>query len=96
MLGPNQPVILHLLEITPALPALNAIVMELEDCAYPLLKGVVVTDSPEVAFKDADYVLFVGAFPRKEGMERKELIAINAKIFSSQGKILDRVAKKDR
>jgi len=94
MLGPNQPVILHLLEITPALPALNAIVKELEDCAYPLLKGVVVTDSPEVAFKDADYVLFVGAFPRKEGMERKVLIAINAKIFSSQGKILDRVAKK--
>jgi len=94
MLGPDQPVILHLLEITPVIPALNAIVMELDDCAYPLLKGVVVTDSPEVAFKDADYVLFVGAFPRKEGMERKELIGKNAQIFSSQGKILDRVAKK--
>jgi len=94
MLGANQPVILHLLEITPVLPALNAIVMELEDCAYPLLKGVVVTDSAEVAFKDADYVLFVGALPRKEGMERKDLIGKNAQIFSSQGKILDHVAKK--
>jgi malate dehydrogenase len=94
MLGPNQPVILHLLEITPVLPQLHAIAMELEDCAYPLLRGVVCTDSAEVAFKDADYVLFVGALPRKEGMERKDLIGKNAQIFSSQGKILDKVAKK--
>jgi len=94
MLGPNHPVILHLLEIPEALPALHAIAMELEDCAYPLLRGVVCTADPHVAFKDADYVLFVGAFPRKEGMERKDLIGKNAEIFSSQGKILDHVAKK--
>jgi len=94
MLGPNQPVVLHLLEITPALPALNAIIMELHDCAYPLLRGIVPTDNAEVAFKNADYVLFVGAFPRKDGMERKDLIGKNVEIFSSQGKILDRVAKK--
>jgi len=68
--------------------------MELEDCAYPLLKGVVITADPQVAFRDADYVLFVGAFPRKEGMERKDLIGQNAKIFSTQGKILDQLAKK--
>jgi len=94
MLGPNQPVVLHLLEIAQALPALHAIAMELDDCAYPLLKGVVCTAEAEVAFKDADYVLFVGAFPRKDGMERKDLINKNAEIFSSQGKILDKVAKK--
>eukprot|EP01123_Difflugia_compressa_P012623 TRINITY_DN5484_c0_g1_i1.p1 TRINITY_DN5484_c0_g1~~TRINITY_DN5484_c0_g1_i1.p1 ORF type:complete len:351 (-),score=59.34 TRINITY_DN5484_c0_g1_i1:100-1098(-) len=94
MLGPNQDVILHLLEVTPVLPALNAIAMELQDCAYPLVKGVVCTDDPNVAFKDADYVLFVGAFPRKDGMERKDLIEKNAQIFSGQGKILDRLAKK--
>jgi len=93
MLG-NQPLILHLLEIPEALPALHAIVMELEDCAYPLLKGVVCTADPHVAFKDADYVLLVGAFPRKEGMERKDLIGLNAQIFSTQGRILDQVAKK--
>jgi len=83
-----------LLEIAPAIPALHAIVMELDDCAYPLLKGVVCTAEPEVAFKNADYVLFVGAFPRKDGMERKDLIGKNAQIFSTQGKILDQVAKK--
>lgn len=94
MLGPNTPVILHLLEVTPVLPALNGISMELQDCAYGTLKGVVCTDDPAVAFKDADYVLFVGAFPRKEGMERKDLIEKNAQIFSSQGKILDQFAKK--
>jgi len=93
--GPNQPVILHLLEITPALKALDGIVMELYDCAYPTLKGVVPTDSTEVAFKDIDAVLFVGAFPRKPGMERKDLIGKNASIFSEQGKVLDRLAKKD-
>jgi len=94
MLGPDQPVILHLLEIAPALPALNGIVMELQDSAYPLLKGVVCTADPEVAFKEADYVLFVGAFPRRDGMERKDLIGKNAEIFSTQGKILDKIAKK--
>eukprot|EP01124_Arcella_intermedia_P014127 TRINITY_DN2051_c0_g1_i1.p1 TRINITY_DN2051_c0_g1~~TRINITY_DN2051_c0_g1_i1.p1 ORF type:complete len:261 (+),score=51.35 TRINITY_DN2051_c0_g1_i1:56-838(+) len=94
MLGPNTPVILHLLEVEVALPALNAMVMELVDGAYPLLKGIVPTTDPEVAFKDADYVLFVGAFPRKAGMERKDLIEKNAQIFSTQGKVLDRVAKK--
>jgi len=93
--GPHQPVILHFLEITPALKALDAIIMELNDCAYPLLKGVVPTDNSEVAFKDVDVVLFVGAFPRKPGMERKDLIGKNASIFSEQGKVLDRVAKKD-
>jgi len=93
MLG-DQPIVLHLLEVTPVLPQLHAITMELEDCAYPLLKGVVCTDNPEVALKDADYVLFVGAFPRKEGMERKDLINKNAQIFSAQGKVLDRLAKK--
>jgi len=93
MLG-HQRIILHLLEIPEALPALQAIAMELEDCAYPLLKGVVCTADPQVAFRDADYVLFVGAFPRKEGMERKDLIGQNAKIFSTQGKILDQLAKK--
>jgi len=94
MLGPSQPVILRLLEITPVLPALNGLVMELEDCAYPLLRGIVCTDKPDVAFKEADYVLFVGAFPRKEGMERKDLISKNAEIFSTQGRSLDVVAKK--
>jgi malate dehydrogenase len=93
--GPNQTVILHLLEITDALKALAGIVMELNDCAYPLLKGVVPTDSTEVAFKDIDVVLFVGAFPRKPGMERKDLISKNASIFSEQGKVLNRLAKKD-
>jgi len=93
--GPNQPVILHCLEITPVLKSLDGIVMELNDCAYPLLKGVVATDSAEVAFKDIDAVLFVGAFPRKPGMERKDLISKNASIFSEQGKILDKIAKKD-
>jgi len=68
--------------------------MELNDCAYPTLKGIVATDDPEVAFKDVDVVLFVGAFPRKDGMERKDLIGKNASIFSSQGKVLDRLAKK--
>jgi len=94
LLGPNQPVVLHLLEITPVLPALHGFVMEVEDCAYPLLRGIVCTDDPDVAFKDADIVLFVGAFPRKDGMERKDLITKNAQIFSTQGKSLDRFAKK--
>jgi len=96
MLGPDQPVILHLLEIEAALKALEGIRMELEDCSFPLLKGVVCTHLPEVAFKDVDYVIFVGAFPRKQGMERNDLIEINASIFSDQGKALDKHAKKIR
>ena len=74
LLGPNQPVILQLLEITPALGALNGVVMELEDCAFPTLQGVVATDKAEVAFSDADYALLVGAKPRGPGMERKDLL----------------------
>ncbi|MGE5625366.1 MAG: malate dehydrogenase [Bacillota bacterium] len=94
MLGPKQPVILQLLEVTPALPMLNGVVMELSDCAFPLLAGTVATDSAEVAFKDADYALLVGAKPRGPGMERKDLLLENAKIFSAQGKALDAAAKK--
>ena len=94
MLGPKQSVILQLLEVTPALPGLNGVVMELNDCAFPLLAGVVATDNAEVAFKDADYALLVGARPRGPGMERKDLLTENAKIFSAQGKALNAVAKK--
>lgn len=89
MLGKDQPVILHLLEITPALPALAGVVMELNDCAFPLLHGVVPTDDPNVAFKDADYALLVGARPRGPGMERKDLLEANAAIFSVQGKAIN-------
>lgn len=95
MLGPDQPVILHLLEITPALGALQGVVMELDDCAFSLLKGVVATDDPNVAFKDADFALLVGARPRSKGMERKDLLTANANIFSVQGKALNANAKKD-
>jgi malate dehydrogenase len=95
MLGPDQPVILHMLEIPQAKQALDGIVMELEDCAYPLLAGVLPSVDAVEAFTDVDVVLFVGAFPRKDGMERKDLIAKNAQIFSEQGKVLDKVAKKD-
>jgi malate dehydrogenase len=95
MLGPKQPVILQLLEVTPALPALNGVVMELDDGAYPLLAGVVATDSAETAFKDADYALLVGAKPRGPGMERKDLLLENAKIFSAQGQALNKTAKKN-
>ena len=89
MLGKDQSVILQLLEITPALEALKGVVMELEDCAFPLLKGVVQTDDAAVAFKDADYCLLVGARPRGPGMERKDLLEANAKIFSAQGKAIN-------
>ena len=95
MLGPDQPVILHLLEITPALGALNGVVMELNDCAFPLLKGVVATDDLSVAFKDADYALLVGAMPRKDGMERKDLLSANGGIFGPQGKALNDHASRD-
>ena len=95
MLGKDQPVILQLLDITPALPAVKGVVMELEDCAFPLLQGVVVTDDPKVAFKDADYALLVGARPRSKGMERKDLLEANGAIFTVQGKALDEVASRD-
>ena len=95
MLGNDQPVILQLLEITPALDALKGVVMELEDCAFPLLAGIVQTDDANVAFKDADYALLVGARPRGPGMERKDLLEANAAIFSAQGKALNDVASRD-
>jgi malate dehydrogenase len=94
MLGPDQPVILQMLEITPALEALKGVAMELDDCAFPLLAGMVCTDDPMVAFKDTDYALLVGARPRGPGMERKDLLEANAAIFSVQGKAIDAVAKK--
>jgi len=95
MLGPDQPVILHLLEITPALGALGGVVMELDDCAFPLLAGTVPTDDADVAFGDIDYALLVGAMPRKEGMERSDLLSANGGIFKPQGEALSRSAKRD-
>jgi malate dehydrogenase len=92
MLGPEQPVNLHLLEITPALGALQGVVMELNDCAFPTLNHVVATDDARVAFKDCHAALLVGARPRGPGMERKDLLLANAQIFSAQGKALDAVA----
>ena len=89
MLGEDQPVILQLLEITPALEALKGVAMELDDCAFPLLTGIVQTDDPNIAFKDADYALLVGARPRGPGMERKDLLEANAAIFSVQGKAIN-------
>jgi malate dehydrogenase len=88
MLGPDQPVVLQMLEITPALNALNGVCMELEDCAFPLLAGMVPTDDADVAFGDADYALLVGAMPRKQGMERSDLLSANGAIFTVQGKAL--------
>ncbi len=95
MLGKDQPVILQLLEITPALNALKGVVMELDDCAFPLLAGVVQSDDPEVAFKDADIALLVGARPRSKGMERKDLLEANGAIFTVQGAALNKVASRD-
>jgi len=92
LFGPDQPIILQLLEITPALNALKGVAMELEDCAFDALRGVVVTDRPEVAFRDINYGLLVGAKPRGPGMERKDLLLENAKIFGAQGKALNEVA----
>ncbi|MFL0802216.1 MAG: malate dehydrogenase [Agarilytica sp.] len=89
MLGKDQPVILQMLEITPALDALKGVAMELDDCAFPLLAGMVCSDDPNVAFKDADYALLVGARPRGPGMERKDLLEANAAIFSVQGKAIN-------
>jgi malate dehydrogenase len=95
MLGPDQPVILQLLEITPALGALNGVIMEVEDCAFPLVRGMIPTDDANVAFKDADYAMLVGSRPRSKGMERKDLIEANAAIFSVQGKALNENASRD-
>jgi malate dehydrogenase len=95
MLGDDQPVILQMLEITPALPALEGVTMELDDCAFPLLAGVVQTDDAESAFGDADVALLVGAMPRKQGMERSDLLAANGAIFTTQGKAIATAAKPD-
>ena len=95
MLGNDQPVILQLLDITPAMEALDGVKMELDDCAFPLLAGVVCTDDPNMGFKDTDYALLVGARPRGPGMERKDLLEANAAIFSVQGKAIDGNASKN-
>jgi len=95
MLGPDQPIILQLLEITPALGALEGVVMELRDAAFPLLMDVVATDDAETAFQDSDYALLVGARPRGPGMERKDLISANGKIFGPQGAAMNKVASRD-
>jgi malate dehydrogenase len=95
MLGKDQPVILQLLEITPALDALAGTAMEVEDCAFPLVNEIIQTDDPNIAFRDADYCLLVGARPRGPGMERKDLLEANAAIFSVQGKAINDNASKD-
>ena len=95
MFGPEQPVILHLLEIEPALKPLRGVVMELEDCAFPLLHGVVPTASLDEGFKGANWALLVGSVPRKAGMERKDLLGINGRIFTSQGQAIARTAAAD-
>lgn len=93
--GPDQPVELRLLEITPALPKCHGVLMELEDCAFPLVRSIVATDDPAVAFKDTNWCLLVGSVPRKAGMERKDLLGINGKIFVGQGKAIAENAAKD-
>ena len=95
MLGPDQPMILKLLEIPPAMGALNGVIMEIDDCAFPLVQGIVPTDDPNVAFEGADYALLVGSRPRGPGMERSELMEANAAIFSVQGKALNDGASRD-
>lgn len=95
MLGSEQPVTLQLLEIPPAMPALDGVVMELNDCAFDTLDGIVATDDANVAFKDADYALLVGARPRGPGMERNDLLEANAQIFSVQGKAINEHANRD-
>ncbi len=97
MFGPDQPVILQLIEIPneKAMKALEGVAMELDDCAFPLLKGMVLTDSPEVGFKDANWSLLVGAKPRGPGMERADLLKGNGVIFTAQGEVIDRVAAED-
>ena len=93
MLGPDQPVILQMLEIEPALGALGGVAMELEDCAFPLLSGMVLTADPEEAFSETDVALLVGAMPRKAGMERSDLLAANGTIFTTQGKAIAAAAR---
>src|SRR5213595_3183923 len=95
MFGPEQPVILHLVEIEPALKALNGVVMELEDCAFPLLKGVVPTANLDEGFRGVNWALLVGSIPRKQGMERKDLLGINGKIFIGQGQAIEKNASPD-
>jgi malate dehydrogenase len=95
MFGPNQPVILHLIEIEPALPALQGVVMELDDCAFPLLKGVVPTANLDEGFRGVNWALLVGSIPRKAGMERKDLLGINGKIFIGQGQAIQKNAAAD-
>ncbi len=95
LLGPDQPIVLQMLEITPALGALNGVIMELDDCAFPLLAGTVATDDAEVAFGDADIALLVGAMPRKQGMERSDLLTANGGIFGPQGRAINAAAKRE-
>src|ERR1700736_1180204 len=95
LLGPDQPVSLHLLEIPPALGALSGVVMELEDCAFPLLHDVVQTDDPNLAFGDVNYALLVGSRPRTKGMERADLLSANGAIFTVQGRALSDNAAAD-
>ena len=95
MFGQDQPVVLHLIEIEPAMKALEGVIMELDDCAFPLLKGIHATSNPEEGFKGVNWALLVGGFPRKAGMERKDLLTVNAKIFIEQGKALNKSAASD-
>jgi malate dehydrogenase len=95
MFGPDQPVILHLIEIEPALPALQGVVMELDDCAFPLLQGVVATSNLDEGFRGVNWALLVGSVPRKQGMERKDLLGINGKIFIGQGLAIQKNAAAD-
>ncbi len=95
MFGADQPVILHLIEIEPALPALRGVVMELDDCAFPLLKGVMATANLDEGFRGVNWALLVGSVPRKQGMERKDLLGINGKIFVGQGKAIEKNAASD-
>src|ERR1700677_2252275 len=95
MFGPNHPVILQLIEIEPVLPALNGVVMELDDCAFPLLKGIVPTSSLDEGFRNVNWALLVGSVPRKQGMERKDLLGINGKIFIGQGQAIQKNAASD-
>src|SRR5881409_1998336 len=95
MFGPEQPIILHLIEIEPALPALKGVMMELDDCAFPLLKGVIPTPSLDEGFRGVNWALLVGSIPRKQGMERKDLLGINGKIFIGQGQAIQKHAASD-
>src|SRR5699024_8829734 len=92
MLGKDQPVVLQLLDLPQAQDALKGVMMELQDCAFPLLAGMVASDDPEVAFKDTQIAILVGARPRSKGMERADLLAANAEIFTVQGRALNKVA----